>query len=97
MTWIAAFVHIGIVVAQDSTAPANTSNAWNQGWKDLFDGETTAGWKTYGSDKPIVGWEVINGALVRNHSGAGDIITTDQYDQFELEFDYKYLLVVIAV
>lgn len=89
ITWIAAFLHFGIVVAQDMTAQANTSKAWNQGWKDLFDGKTTAGWKTYGSDKPIVGWEVIDGALVRNHSGAGDIITTDQYDQFEFEFDYK--------
>ena len=62
---------------------------WNEGWKDLFDGKSTAGWRRYRSQEPMQGWEVIDGSLVRTQDGAGDIVTTDQYDNFELEFDYK--------
>ena len=47
------------------------------------------GWKAYGHEKPIEGWKVIDGAMVRVEQGAGDIITNGQYDQFELEFEYN--------
>ncbi len=35
------------------------------GWKLLFDGQTTDGWRNYKQDGIDQGWEVINGALVR--------------------------------
>jgi len=78
------------VLADDiNESSSAASPPWNRGWERLFDGKTTRGWKRYGSDQPIAGWRVIDGALVRESDGAGDIITKDQFDHFELEFEYR--------
>lgn len=59
------------------------------GWKLLFDGKTTDGWRNYKKDAVSKGWKVENGALSRAEKGAGDIITKDQYEEFELTLEYK--------
>ena len=59
------------------------------GVKLLFDGKTTEGWRSYKKDRISPGWKVIEGALVRAEGGAGDIVTKDQYDAFELLLDYR--------
>ncbi|MEZ6067011.1 MAG: family 16 glycoside hydrolase [Planctomycetaceae bacterium] len=59
------------------------------GWKLLFDGRTTDGWRNYKKDAISAGWMIEDGALVRSANGAGDIITTEQYDNFELSIDFK--------
>jgi len=59
------------------------------GWKLLFDGKTTKGWRNYKKASISDGWQVKAGALTRARNGAGDIITTDQYDNFELQIDFK--------
>lgn len=58
------------------------------GWKLLFDGQTTAGWRGFRRPGMPAGWQVIDGALTRV-AGAGDIITTEQFDHFELELEWK--------
>ncbi|MGZ5133954.1 MAG: 3-keto-disaccharide hydrolase, partial [Flavitalea sp.] len=61
------------------------------GWKLLFDGNTTKGWRMY-QDKPSDGWEVVQGELISKKEGVtkrADLITADQYDNFELVFDWK--------
>ena len=59
------------------------------GWTLLFDGKTTTGWRNFKKPDVSKGWQVIDGALCRVNKSAGDIITTGQYDNFELELDYK--------
>lgn len=59
------------------------------GWKLLFDGKTTAGWRNFKKDTISNGWKVIDGALCRVDKSAGDIITTEQFDNFILELDFK--------
>ena len=59
------------------------------GWKLLFDGKTTHGWRNYKKQTVSGGWQVIDGALCRVDSSAGDLITNDQFDNFVLELDYK--------
>ena len=59
------------------------------GWKLLFDGKTTTGWRNYKKTDVGPGWKVENGALVRAGSGAGDIITTDKFAAFELIVEYN--------
>lgn len=59
------------------------------GWKLLFDGKTTHGWRNFKKQDISEGWKVIDGALCRVAQSAGDIITADQYDNFVLELDYK--------
>lgn len=59
------------------------------GWKLLFDGKTTAGWRNYKKDSIGDGWQVKDGTLTRDKNGAGDIMTVDQYDSFELYLEYN--------
>lgn len=67
------------------------------GWRLLFDGKTTQGWRGYKMDKMPPGWQVIDGALVRVSGGAGgkgagggdDVITVDEFDDFELKLEWK--------
>lgn len=72
-------------------AADNTVSEWEAktGWKSLFDGQTTTGWRNYKKDKISDGWKVADGALTRAEKGAGDIVTTEQYDNFELVLEYK--------
>ncbi|MFM7185399.1 MAG: family 16 glycoside hydrolase [Planctomycetota bacterium] len=59
------------------------------GWRLLFDGRTTAGFRTYGRDGISPGWVVDQGALVRRGAGAGDIVTAEEFGEFELQLDYR--------
>lgn len=59
------------------------------GWKLLFDGQSTAGWRNYKADKISDGWKVRDGALSRAEGGAGDIVTEQEFDNFELVLEFK--------
>ncbi len=71
-------------------AKPNTLSKMEQqgGWKLLFDGKTTNGWRNYKKDGISDGWKVQDGSLVRAAKGAGDIITANQYDSFELSLEF---------
>jgi hypothetical protein len=58
------------------------------GWRLLFDGRTTAGWRGYHQDTMPAGWQVRDGALTRV-SPAGDIVTAEQYGNFELALEWR--------
>ena len=58
------------------------------GWRPLFDGRTTTGWRGYQRDAMPDGWQAVDGTLARVGSG-GDIITVEQFEHFELRFDWK--------
>lgn len=61
------------------------------GWKLLFDGKTFTGWRNFGSDT-IVGWSIDSGNLVALGLGgdhANDIITEEQFSNFELSVEWK--------
>ncbi len=71
-------------------APPNTLTAAERsaGWRLLFDGTTTAGWRGYQMTGIPAGWQAVNGALTRVAEGA-DIITTGQYAGFELALEWR--------
>jgi hypothetical protein len=58
------------------------------GWRLLFDGTTTSGWRGYRSPVMPAGWQVVDGALTRVDR-ATDIITTDQFRNFDLSLEWK--------
>ncbi|TFG50982.1 MAG: DUF1080 domain-containing protein [Candidatus Brocadiia bacterium] len=67
-----------------------------QGWKYLWDGETTNGWRGAGlKEFPEKGWKIENGQLIvmpsreKKATKGGDIITAGKYRNFELEVDFK--------
>ncbi|HJU66545.1 MAG TPA: DUF1080 domain-containing protein [Gemmatimonadaceae bacterium] len=66
---------------------ALTAAEQNEGWRLLFDGESTRGWRNYRQQGMSAGWQVVEGALTRV-AQAGDIITTDQFGDFELALEW---------
>ena len=66
------------------------------GWKMLWDGKTTEGWRGARLDGfPTNGWEISEGMLTVLSTGGeesaagGDIVTTEVYGDFELKVDFK--------
>jgi hypothetical protein len=66
------------------------------GWRLLWDGETTHGWRSVrGPDFPAQGWQIRDGVLTvlptsgREGAQGGDIITVDRYSDLELLADFK--------
>ena len=80
-------------LAQDN---ALTNQEKNEGWKLLWDGKTTNGWRGARiSTFPTKGWKIIGNDLVVEKSkgeesgNGGDIVTIKTYKSFELVADFK--------
>ncbi len=60
-------------------------------WKLLFDGKTGRGWRNVkNASFPEKGWVIDNGELTVVKSGrGGNIITTEQYGNFELSLEFR--------
>ena len=61
------------------------------GWKLLFDGKTTAGWRGYRqTTMPAKGWRVEDGILkkIAGEHG-GDIITDEKFNDFDLTWEWR--------
>jgi hypothetical protein len=85
--------------AKDKSAakvePANTLSKAEKaaGWQLLFDGKSATGWRGFKSDKfPDKGW-VAEAGEFKSVAGAkgGDIVTLEQYDNYELRLDWMVL------
>lgn len=72
---------------------ALTNKEQKQGWILLFNGKNLDGWTSVGKDTPPTsGWEVKDGILtVKPQDGkrGGDIITRDQYSDFDFCVDFR--------
>ncbi len=68
-----------------------TREEMRQGWRLLFDGVTSNGWKSaQGPNFPDRGWEIKNGELTVLAGGkGGDIVTVEQFSDFELVLEFK--------
>jgi hypothetical protein len=87
-----ADIHVENLVANDLSEIER-----KQGFKLLFDGKSTNGWKSSrGEEFPKQGWEVKDGILSVLSSGGdaskkgGDIVTKKQFGPFELKFDFMF-------
>jgi hypothetical protein len=68
-----------------------------EGWRLLWDGKTTQGWLGARLDHfPDKGWQIKEGVLTVLKGGGGesanggDIVTVEEYGNFELEIDFKF-------
>lgn len=73
-----------------------TENEISEGWKLLFDGETSDGWRGACQENfPEGGWKIENGVLTVLSSGngesvrGGDIVTLDDYSDFDLKLQAR--------
>ncbi|MBI5866540.1 MAG: DUF1080 domain-containing protein, partial [Planctomycetes bacterium] len=89
-TLIVSLPFCALAQPADST-PANTLSAAEKaaGWKLLFDGKSTSAWRGYKQQKfPEKGW-AIDGDSMKVSKGGGDIITLDEFGEFEFSFEFK--------
>lgn len=66
------------------------------GWKLLFDGVSSSGWKSANKDNfPAAGWTIKDGTIGvaemggHEHIVGGDIVTTQQFSAFDLNFEFR--------
>ncbi len=83
-----ALAAAGLVQAAD-TPNTLTTQEKADGWALLFDGTTTQGWRGYKKETMPEGWKIVDGALTLSGPRAGDIITKDQYENFDFRFEWK--------
>ncbi|MFS4445482.1 DUF1080 domain-containing protein [Maribacter sp. 2307UL18-2] len=73
-----------------------TEDEMRKGWRLLWDGQTTSGWRGAKLDRfPENGWAMKDGILTVLSSGGqesrngGDIVTVNSFGDFELSVDFK--------
>lgn len=74
--------------ASDVTATSATAPSSGSEWRTLFDGTSLSAWRGYKSADVPPGWRVADGTFMKE-STTGDIITKDQFGDFELEFEWR--------
>jgi len=78
--------------------PNNLSEAEKlQGWKLLFDGKSTSGWKAAGQNKfPAEGWKVVDGTIMavantkEKPVKGTDIVTDEKFAAFDMQFEFNF-------
>ncbi len=75
-------------------APAEQHNQLTRaekkvGWRLLFDGKSAAGWRGYKQKDAPTGWQVKDGILAVVAKKAGDLITIDRFEDFELSLQWR--------
>jgi hypothetical protein len=87
---IAVLICSAAIWAPAAAQAPNTLSAADRaaGWRLLFDGRTMAGWRGFKQTTVPEGWKVVEGAITRVAS-AGDIVTTQQFKNFELTIDWN--------
>lgn len=81
-------------MASSSDQAPNTLSAkeMKDGWQLLFDGKTMDEWKGWKKTAPGDKWKVVDGMIVFNpeiEGTAGDIITKEEYEDFEFSLEWK--------
>jgi hypothetical protein len=92
LPFFVALVTAGLLTAPvgAQVPPLNTLTQAERvaGWRLLFDGKTTTGWRGFRADTMPSGWKAVDGALTRV-APAFDIITRDQFTNFELTLEWN--------
>lgn len=90
-----ACTQIGNSPPAESAAAITTSGATTltaeqraAGWRSLFDGTGTAAWRGYKTQTMPGGWRIVDGVLIKS-GPVDDIVTKDQFGNFQLAFDWK--------
>jgi len=89
ITIVSAILCMGMAQAQ---LPTLSKKEIKQGWKLLFDGKTSTGWKSYRTGQPFPekGWTIENGVIsVVPQGRGGDIATVEEFSDFELSIEFR--------
>jgi hypothetical protein len=93
---LAATLGLTCLGASGATPNTVTEQEQKEGWRLLWDGHTTNGWRSSKDEAfPDSGWEMKDGVLSvigsngKESARGGDIITREKYSNFELLVDFK--------
>ncbi len=96
---LSALFTLALVIAAlaQNQPPINqlTKAEKSAGWRLLFDGQTLDGWRGFHKDKVPAGWAVEDGCIKKLQAegelgqAGGDLITVDQFDNFEFSIEWK--------
>jgi hypothetical protein len=83
-----------LAMTQSETVRHGTENTLSSqekadGWILLFDGESMAHWRGFKKEAVPDAWTIEDGAIVLSGKGGGDIISREQYENYELMLDWK--------
>lgn len=73
----------------DNEENALTQSEKEEGWQLLFDGKSMENFKGFRKDDVPSAWQIEDGAITLAGKGGGDIITKEQYKNFEFSIDWK--------
>ncbi|MCP5548925.1 MAG: DUF1080 domain-containing protein [Akkermansiaceae bacterium] len=81
----------GLLATTLHAAEPNTLSAEEKaaGFKLIFDGKSLDGFRNYKQEEPNPKWQVKDGAIVLTEKGGGDLITKEQYADFEFRFEFQ--------
>jgi Domain of Unknown Function (DUF1080) len=88
MKYTLLFIPLLMIVAACSSSNKLSKTEEKAGWKLLFDGKTLNGWHNYNA-KGIKGWEVKDGQMIALSQGSNDIVSDEEYENFELTLEWK--------
>jgi hypothetical protein len=71
-----------------ASSDMGTGGQQQSAWRSLFDGRSLAAWRGYQKSEVPAGWKVGDGTFYKEDE-TEDIITRDQFGDFELEFEWK--------
>jgi len=95
VTLLLSVVASGSLLLEAGAADAATPNTLTPaqtaaGWKLIFDGHTFSGWHNFKKEGVRPGWQIKDGTLAcMDPHDAGDLVSPDQYEWFELELEYN--------
>lgn len=73
----------------DNAQNTLTQSEKEEGWQLLFDGKSMENFRGFRKDEVPSAWQVKDGAIALVGGEGGDIITKDQYKNFEFSIDWK--------
>lgn len=92
-----SFIVITLLIgcSREGTVEESAPRTAGAEWTVLFDGTSLAGWRSYNETEPGAEWIIEDGAIKLNVDDrtetmtGGDLITDGQYENFELELEWK--------
>ncbi|MGA0557693.1 3-keto-disaccharide hydrolase [Larkinella sp. VNQ87] len=84
-------VLLALILTVVNTSQTLASGPKKGKWVKLFDGKSFAGWHTYlKQGQPVSDkWQVEDGAIALTGRGGGDLVTDQEFENYELELEWK--------
>jgi len=71
-----------------TTALTQNRNTNGSQWRVLFDGKSLDAWRGFKTEAVPNGWKIVDGTLAKD-SSIGDIVSKEEFGDFELELEWK--------